>query len=52
MKRFKIEYYGRGRMINAVVILAKNKADALAKLRDTGETVLEILCVRNLDFED
>lgn len=52
MKQFKIEYYGKGRIIKAAYVLAKNKTDALLKLRAKDETVLEILCIRNLDFED
>ena len=52
MKQFKIEYYGKGRIIKSAYILAKNKTDALLKFRATGETVLEVLCVRNLDFNE
>lgn len=52
MKRFEIEYYGRGCYVNRTVILAKTKTDALLKLHATGEKVVEIICVRNLDFPD
>jgi hypothetical protein len=52
MKRFEIEYYGRGCYVNRTVILAKTKTDALLKLHDSGEKVVEIICVRNLDFPD
>lgn len=49
MRRYAIEYYGKGRFVNAVTVTAKNRADALLRFRATGETVLEIICVRNLD---
>lgn len=49
MRRFEIEYYGKGRFVKSVVIMAKNRADALSRLRATGEIVLEVICVRNLD---
>lgn len=52
MKRFVIEYYGGGGMIRKFYVHAKNKADALARLHATGAIVLEIICVRNLDFPD
>ena len=50
MKRFEVEYYGRGCYVNRAVIIAKNKTDALLKLHASGEKVVEIICVRNLDF--
>lgn len=51
--RFDVEYYGKGRFVKSAVVLAENKADAILRLRATGETVLEIICVRNLDgFEE
>lgn len=52
MKRFEIEYFGRGCYVNKTVILAKNRTDALLKLHATGEKVFEIISVRNLDFPD
>lgn len=52
MKRFKIEYYGKGCFVKSAYVLGKNKADALLRFRATGETVLEVICVRNLDFNE
>ena len=49
MRRFEVEYYGAGRFVKSVVVLAKSKADALAKIRAECGVVLEVICVRNLD---
>ena len=52
MKRFVIEFYGRGLIVRNEYVLAENKTDALLKFRALGVPAYEIICVRNLDFNE
>jgi len=46
---WSITYYGSGCYIRSKTILAKNREDAIRKLRESGERVIEIISVRRID---
>lgn len=46
---WEITYYGSGGFIRSKSILAKTREDAIRKLRESGEKVIEIISVRRTD---
>ena len=46
---WEITYYGSGCYIRRKTFRAKTREDALRMLREIGEKVIEIVCVRRTD---
>ena len=46
---WRIDYYSSGCFLCHKYILAKNREDALRKLHESGEKVIEVLCCRRID---
>ena len=47
--RWHVQYYGSGRFIRDFYTDAKDRAEALKNLHDTGATVIEILSCERTD---
>lgn len=46
---WSIEFYSKGGFIKNVSVTANNREEAIKKVRDSGETIIEMICCRRTD---
>ena len=44
-----VEFYGRGLFVKRVSVTAKDRQEAIKKVRESGETIIEMISCRRTD---
>lgn len=44
-----VEFYGSGLLIRKVYVMANDRLEAIRKVRESGETIVEMICCRRTD---